>query len=140
MKNFKPENIFFATFSAGENATITVADLRNLVMVNPYISPNMTISELIDKCIKHEYVEVFYKNDMGSYTYWEDKPKSMKGDGSDGKPVLYNLVSAKEFCGTDFEKYFKEILVEDAYWALQYSDEECSVDYLEEYRRKYCSK
>lgn len=81
-------------------------------------------------CMESEEIDVFYKTDEGYTRYLDDSADTCRGDGTDGKGIIQNLVSAWEYFKEDA---ISECLLENNEWILGCSES----DSLKKYNADY---
>lgn len=130
---FKKENIFLATVS--ESNTDTKEMLKAKVAGMDSKVPEDLVELLVEKGFaSSEQIDVFYKDDNGYTRFVEEGPETFAGDNSDGKGIVYNVVSIWEYYS---EEQVSECMLNNEFMAICVSDMEPLYKYNDDYNKAW---
>ena len=94
--SFKKENIYLGTVTVNPN-TLFEELKKQIGDVSEEILKDLIDNGIITKC---EY-DIFYKDENGYTFFTEDGPETIKGDNSDSKGYIKNVVSVWDYYKED---------------------------------------
>lgn len=131
---YKKENIYLGTVV--ENSELTYEVLKDRISQDP---SNEIDSEILRQTlmafvnngvVNSEFYDVFYKDENGYTSFYVEGSETIKGDNSDGKGTIKNLVSIWDYYKED-EVY--EAVLEDGSIAIAVEDMEPLYKYNSDY-------
>ena len=131
---YKKENIYLGTVV--ENSELTYEMLKDRISQDP---SNEIDSEVLRQTlmafvnngvVNSEFYDVFYKDENGYTSFYVEGSETIKGDNSDGKGTIKNLVSIWDYYKED-EVY--EAVLEDGSIAIAVEDMEPLYKYNSDY-------
>ena len=104
--HFKKENIFLCTVT--DNGQSLVSQLKEKISI-PENIPEEVLELLINNgVISNQQYDIFYQDENGYTRFVEEGPETFKGDNSDGKGIIENVVSVWDYY--DEEDLFEGIV------------------------------
>lgn len=124
--HFKKENIFLGTINSSNEDVFEELKGR----VNSDV-PLDILKGMVDfGVISGQQYDLFYLDENGYTRFLEEGPETFKGDNSDGKGTIDNVVPAWDYFT---EEELTEVLIDDSYYMISCD----SIEPLERYNSDY---
>lgn len=125
---FKKENIFLATVNSNKIVSKQVLKEKKMKYI-----PKIFIDKLVDSgIISFQEFDIFYLGENGYTRFTNEGPETFKGDDSDGKGLIDNVVSAWEYYN---EEELREEKINDSFFAIVAT----TIEPLKKYNNDYNS-
>ena len=124
--HFKKENIFLGTITSSNDDVFEELKGR----VNSEVPLDFLRGMIDAGVISGQQYDLFYLDENGYIRFLEEGPETFKGDNSDGKGTIDNVVPAWDYFGEDD---LTEVLVNDKFYMISCS----SIEPLERYNQDY---
>ena len=139
---FKKENIYLGTLVKNNNCLEELAKDRTDILSDDYFKslPDNILEALFASVIPEietEEIDIFYKDETG-YTYFNNFGiLTLKGDNSDGKGILKNIVPVWDYYN---EEDIFEVMANDQYFMIGTSNINPLMAYDNDYNKDITNK
>ncbi len=131
--NFQKENIYLGTYANKDKRTIeTLKNMLSNEMFDGQDLDQLVMSLVNDGVLSTECVDIFYKDENGYTRFTENGYDTVKGDNSDGKGIINNIVPIWDYYKED---EVSELSVNDNYIVVAVE----TTDALDKYNCDYNS-